>query len=242
MSIDFQIVPTPLPGANLLTAGALFTNVFRPRPVQRRLQRIGLTERVGAKLGSERAILIDISLSGALLAHEKPHRPGETLSLSFDWRGQTINVQVEVMRTEMHRPLGESQALQRSGVAFRRHFGFSDTYLRQMMTDLVERALDERRANARGVPPQVGAFSQGGKSRGYQNHRFLHGAWQRAETSDAIQPADGFTVSLEISPDQVMLLRETYEKLSALDRVLVRRMASMSITQPVGIPARRYEP
>lgn len=241
MAVDFRIVPTN-PGGKLLTADAFFTEVFRPRPIQRRLQRIGLAERVPAKLGSERAILIDISLSGILLAHERPHQPGELLPLSFDWRGQTISTQVEVMRTEMHRPLGEAQPIQRSGVAFRRFLGSSETYLRQMMTDLVERALDEQRSNAHGIPPYVGTFTRSGKNRGYQQHRFVRGIWQRWETADPIQPEDGFTVSIDENPDQVKLLRETYEKLSAPDRALIRRMAAASISSPEGIPARRYEP
>lgn len=246
MSVDFQIMSPFVPQASegLLSSSTFASPVFRAEKQKPRLQRIALTQKITGKLGSDDAILIDISLSGVLVAHQNRLPEGAFVPLQFDWKGDTVNVECEVMRVEGHRPAISpgTTTFYRSGLVFRRQTQTSMDILKVMMTDLVERALDERRANARGVPPIAGSFVSTGRNRGYLMLRYIHGVWQRVQTGDAVQPVDGFTVSIDDDPSQIKLLCDTYEKLSGEDRKLVQKMAALSISNPAGTPARRYEP
>lgn len=213
---------------------------FRPR-----LQRVVLAEALAGTLGGEKARVIDISLSGALVAHQFRAGKGTILRLVFDWRGDPVHADCEVMRESLHAPPVKpgSSPIYRSGVAFRRFLGESENNLRQMIGDLVSRALDERKANARGIPPVVASSTQkGGRNRGYLTFVFVHGVWQRTESVDPIQPPDGFTVSIDEDPGQITLLCETYERVGSSYRKMIQDMARLSIANQNGIPTRRYEP
>ena len=201
-----------------------------------------MMEKVPASIESRRGFLVNVSLSGALVEHEGPFQVGERLTLRFDWRGEPVVVESVAARCELHRRMSTGPSIYRTGIAFRLHRGSSQEVMREMVTDLVERALDERKANARGIPPNVPSAVMRGRVRGYLRLRLVHGVWQRLATGDAMQPPDGFTVSIDEDPSQIKLLCETYEKLSEMDRELVRKMAALSLANPEGLPARRFEP
>lgn len=207
------------------------------------MERIKLNEKVPALLAGQRALLIDISLSGVQVEHETVLWRGDSVTLKFDWRGEEVVVDCGVIRTQFHGVSTLSrQKAYRSGLVFRRHRAEAASILRSMITELVERALDERKANARGVPPMLASYAVSGRIRGYLRLRLIHGTWQRVATGDPIQPADGFTVSVDEDSGQIRLLCETYERLSSADRELVRKMAALSVSNPNGLPTRRYEP
>ena len=213
---------------------------FKPR-----LQRVVLGEPLAAMLGGEKARVIDISLSGALVAHQFRAGKGTILRLAFDWRGDPVLADCEVMRESLHAPPMKpgSRPIYRSGVAFRQFLGESENNLRQMIGELVSRALDERKANARGIPPVVPSSTQrGGRNRGYLTFVFVHGVWQKTESVDPIQPSNGFTVSIDEDPGQITLLCETYESVGPSHRRMIQDMARLSIANQNGIPTRRYEP
>lgn len=233
--------PIPEP---LLSARSLASPVFARPFVKTRLARIQILEKIPTSLGARKGFLVDISLSGALVEHQGPFQVGERMTLSFDWRGESIVVESEVVRCKVHRSptRGNVPAIYRSGLAFRQHRGISDAVLHEMIAGLVERALDERKANARGIPPTAASSVVSGRVRGYLRLRLVHGVWQRVATGDAMQPVDGFTVSIDENADHVKLLCDTYEKLPEIDRQLVRKMAALSVSNPDGLPARRFEP
>lgn len=233
----------PVAETPLLSASTLTSAVFQQPRSRRRFERIKLHEKVPALLDGRLAVLIDLSLSGVQLEHEHVLRDGDSLTLEFDWRGDQVTVECEVIWTRFHGFSSRSrQKVYRSGLVFRRHRGDSGLVLRSIVTELVERALDEQKANANGVPPRLASYMVSGKIRGYLRLRLIHGVWQHVATGDPMQPADGFTVSIDEAPDQIKLLCETYEKLSSANRDLVRKMAELSVCNPDGLPARRYEP
>lgn len=208
------------------------------------LQRITLGERLIGMAEGKRAALIDVSLSGALIAHEFRADVGTRMRFQFDWRGESIIADCEVMRAQLHAsPIKGAVALYRSGVAFRRFIGESEHVLRTMVSDLVTRALDERRANARGIPPLMArSFQTGRKGAGYLTLVFAKGVWQRFETIHPEQPQDGFTVSIDEDPAEIALLCEAWEIAASSHRQMIREVARISVSNEAGIPARRYDP
>jgi len=209
-----------------------------------RFQRIALEDQMVGTLNGCKAVVLDISLSGALIAHQIGTTTGDKVALRFEWKGDSIYVMARVMRTEIHKPaLRLSRAVYRSGVSFQEFVGYSEKNIRTMIGDLITRALDEQRANARGIPAQAASsFQRGAKTRGYLTLRFVNAAWRRLETVDPVQPADGFTVSIEEQPGQIALLCSSYERLKDSERKLIRDMAALSLSNIDGVPARRYEP
>ena len=114
--------------------------------------------------------------------------------------------------------------------------------LRQLVADCVARALDEQKANARGVPATAALSFQTGKGNDYVRCELVDGAWRRTATNRPEQPANGFTVSAEEERDQVELLCQTFESADAAGRKLIQTMAEMSISKSEGVPTRRYNP
>ncbi|HXI11074.1 MAG TPA: PilZ domain-containing protein [Thermoanaerobaculia bacterium] len=210
-----------------------------------RYQRIALVEPLTASISGLRAALIDISLSGALVAHKNALTVGTSVTLQFDWNGEIAEIVCDVIRVEPHRQVTQSGSSSsfRSGVHFTKYRAESDRVLRVMITDLVSRALDEQKANARGVPAiAASSFQTGTTSSGYVTHRFIKGSWTRTASGSPQQPVDGFTVSAEEDPAQVQLLCETYASCKFEDRKMIRDMAALSISNEQGVPTRRYEP
>lgn len=242
--IPISRAPMPQPPAEMLSARTLASPIFGRPFVKPRLARIQMMERISTSVGARKGFLVDISLTGTLVEHEGPFRVGERMTLRFDWRGESVVVESEVVRCKLHRcAIGANlPAIYRSGMAFRQYRGSSDALLHEMITGLVERALDERKANARGIPPTAASSVMRGRIRGYLRLRLVHGVWQRVASGDAMQAPDGFTVSIDEDADHVKLLCDTYEKLGEIDRQLVRKMAALSVAHPEGLPARRFEP
>jgi hypothetical protein len=114
--------------------------------------------------------------------------------------------------------------------------------LRALVEAHVERALDEQKANAKGIPPIAAQSAQKGGAAIYARHEFVHGTWRKLVTSDPAQPESGFTVSSEEQREQVELLRSAYVTSDANMRTVIRKLAELSIANPDGIPTRRYTP
>jgi DNA-binding response OmpR family regulator len=93
-----------------------------PASDRRRAPRIRLRERAPAQLQLRDVSLIDISLSGALVEHVEPIRPGEIYQLSMTLSDQKIQVLARAMRVfASHRVTiagGERQVVYRTGMEF----------------------------------------------------------------------------------------------------------------------------
>lgn len=213
---------------------------------RRRYERINLAEKIIGTLDGGKAVVIDVCLTGALVAHRQEVAPGEKVVLEFDWRGDPIRVEAEIVRTALHqkptRPGGSP--VYRSGIHFSRFVPPAcDAVLRSMIEDLVTRSLDEQKANARGIPPEAASsYQRSAATSGYVCYRFVGGAWRRSESSEPEQPLDGFSISVDEDGDNVKLLLEVYARGTRQEREMIRTMAQLSISAEGGIPTRRYEP
>ncbi|MEI8190938.1 MAG: response regulator [candidate division NC10 bacterium] len=89
---------------------------------RRRAARIPLRERFPAQLQLRDVNLIDLSLSGALVEHVEPIRPGEIYRLSLTAEGQRVQILARAMRVyASHRVTlagGERQVVYRTGMEF----------------------------------------------------------------------------------------------------------------------------
>jgi len=114
--------------------------------------------------------------------------------------------------------------------------------LRKLVADVVARALDEQKANARGIPAAAAEVFQSGKGTDFVRCELIDGAWRRTVTSRPEQPANGFTISVDEAADQVELLCQTFASSDAQGRKLIQLMSEMSISKSEGVPTRRYNP
>lgn len=118
----------------------------------------------------------------------------------------------------------------------------SENILRDMIAQRVIRALEEQKANARGMPPIVSYHYQVGKGDRFRRCELIERKWRKTETGIRTQPVEGFTVSAGVEAREVDLLCKTYEETTDEGRRLTRILAQLSISKEEGTPTRRYVP
>jgi hypothetical protein len=209
---------------------------------RRRLERVHLHEPAPGRIGTMEIFVIDVSLQGLLIAHQRPLGAiGSAHHVAFHWRGERVEMECEVVGTELQR-VGKasfSKTLYHSAMKLT---VATPQLLRDIVQWHVERALDEQKANARGVPPLAAQSFQTGKGGQYVRHELANGIWKAATTTDPAQPKGGFTISIEETKQEVAMLRAAYEQGDFEARQMIRKMAAMSISTAEGIPTRRYTP
>src|SRR5215212_4698265 len=195
---------------------------------RRRYQRVRLVDQVRGVVGDTRIVVVDLSLNGLRVLHQAEVPPvGAACVVKFQWDGRISALDL---------PLFES------GLEIEDVRGESAATLRALIESHVLRALDERKANARGVPPTAAQSFQTGKASELLRHELVRGAWRAITTSDPSQPPNGFTISAAEPLPNVELLRMTFADSDSSGRRLIQQMAEMSISRTEGIPTRRYEP
>ena len=208
---------------------------------RRRVERVHMVSPLPAEVRGERVFILDASLRGFRIAHEKPFGRAETIPLHFDFEGERISADCHVVRTTTERVgrEGAERTIHHSGLEI-----LSDPppALRKFIEFHVARALDEQKANARGIPPLVFSTAQTGKGMRFVRHEWIGGAWRQLPTSDPKQPRHGFTVSEDLTDAEVRMLQETWQRGDFSARDMLRKMAEISISNPDGIPTRRYMP
>jgi DNA-binding response OmpR family regulator len=89
---------------------------------RRRAKRVRLRERAEAQLQLRDVTLVDLSVSGALVEHTEPVRPGEIYRLSLAMQSQKVQILARAMRVfASHRvttAAGERQVVYRTGMEF----------------------------------------------------------------------------------------------------------------------------
>lgn len=213
------------------------------RQERRRYGRIRLDEPIRADLGGLPVRVLELSLTGFLVAHEGRIAPGETRPLTIHWDGE-IQLHCEPIRSSLFR-LGRSlgdKSIYRTGLRIHRYAGDDFDKLRHLIGERILRALAEQKANARGIPPLAAYMYQPEKGELFRRCELVNGTWRKTETSHPRQPANGFTVSAEVDPDHVDLLCETWEHTTAEGRRLTQLLAELSTSRSEGIPTRRYVP
>ena len=215
------------------------------RPEERRqFHRIHLDVPIAARLGDVPVELRDVSLNGARVVGEARFGPGTEHNLEFIWNDCPIALTVTVVRCTLYsfaKTPGDKSTYQ-TGLRIRETIGKADRYLRELIASYVIRALEEQKANARGLPP-LGPYGYvEGKGDRFRRCELTDGKWRRSETTRADQPPNGFTVSADVRPYYVDLLCETYQAADEEGRKLTQTLAQLSISRAEGVPTRRYMP
>jgi hypothetical protein len=225
------------------TEGAPAATGFAER---RRLQRVRLIQPLRGAIGTSRIFVVDLSLRGLRVAHQDPiGKVGETVQVKFDHDGRPVTLRAEIRHTSLFRAAetASSRATYHSGLAVSSTTETAAHAMREIVFSHVLRALDEQKANARGLPAVSPQSFQTGKTSTYVRHEFVLGTWRTTSTADPKQPERGFTVSSEHTPAEVEMLRSAFEMSTTReDRDFIRKMAEMSIGTKDGIPTRRFEP
>jgi len=199
---------------------------------------------LAATFAGTRARVLEISVVGILIAHEGKIAAGSTHDLLIDWDGAKLDFSCRVARSTLWRlakAAGE-KSIYHTGLKILEAGGDSSTRLRELLAERIIRALEEQKANARGIPPLAAYMYQPGKGELYRRCELIDGTWRKSETIRATQPANGFTISADIDPAHVDMLCRTWEMTTPEGRRLTQMLAELSISREEGVPVRRYVP
>jgi hypothetical protein len=215
------------------------------RPEERRqFHRVHLDAPIPGRMNDVPVQMVDLSLNGARIISEARFGPGTEHELNFKSNDQDVILGVSVVRCTLFsfaKAPGEKSTYQ-SGLRIRETIGDSDRLMRELIASYVIRALEEQKANARGLPP-LGPYAYlEGKGDRFRRCELIEGKWRRSETTRSDQPPNGFTVSADIRPYYVDLLCETYQMLDEEGKHLTQTLAQLSVNKAEGVPTRRYLP
>lgn len=212
---------------------------------RRKYQRVTLVRPLDARIGPARVFILGASVTGVLIAHQgNIPAEGAVCVIRFEWESIPVVLGCRVTRNKLHklaRSAREKSVFQ-AGLEIVSATEEAAKTHREMIISLVARALDEQKANARGIPAVVPLTFQTGKGTNYLRLELLQGAWRRSETTRPEQPLNGFTISAEESASHVAMLCEAYLSSDAEGRQLIKAMAELSISKTEGIPTRQYSP
>lgn len=212
---------------------------------RRSVQRVRLIDRLRGTVGTTRIFIADVSTSGLRALHqEQIGKPGDVVTVAFAWEGRPVTLRCEIVRSLLFRSeTSTGRSLFHSGLKIIEAALSARIALRELIEAHVARALDEQKANARGVPAVAPQSFQTGRASHFVRHELILGKWRETATTDAAQPEHGFTVSGSHSQHEILMLRSAYERGSGADgRDLIRRLAQLSIGNRDGIPTRRFVP
>jgi PilZ domain len=213
------------------------------RRERRRYDHVTLSRPVPGRLGSTKVFVVDVSVNGARIAHQTPFPPDDSTLLRFEWDGQELAFECELVHSSLQ-PISPDQPdkkIHHTGVFFLEAIGDSASRLRNLITDLVMRAMDEQKSNARGIPPLAPTYYQSGlKEKGYFCFRLVKGVWQKSYTTISQQPLDGFTISAKETEEQITMLCDTYKDSDFQGRQMIRKMSELSINATEAVAARKY--
>jgi hypothetical protein len=216
----------------------------KPGEDRRRYGRIDLDQALNATFGPTPSKVLEVSVTGFLIAHEGRLTVGDVHPLRLEWEGKWMELRCHLVRStlwRLARKMGE-QSVYHSGLKIVESSRESFDHLRELIGERILRALEEQKANAHGIPPLAAYMYQPQKGDLYRRCELVNGTWRKTETIRPQQPLNGFTVSAEVDPWHVDLLCETWQSTTEEGRRLTRLFAELSISKNEGVPTRRYEP
>jgi hypothetical protein len=220
--------------------------MVNPQLERRSLQRVRLVQPLRASVDGKKAFIVDVSLRGLRLLHQDDlGEASHVCTVQTEWDGYPLHLRCSVVRTVLHRTSDTTGRPQyHSGLNILEAVGVSSIALKRLIEHHVERALDEQKANARGVPPQIAAHSiHPGTATAFVRHELNLGRWREVNTATGVQPEQGFTISAQTPRAEVEMLRRAYESATtASERAMIRRLAALSISPTEPVPVRRYTP
>jgi len=212
--------------------------------VKRDFERVHFEHPIPAQLSGQPVAVIDLAIGGARLLGTSRVTPASNHDLRIEWEGESIILKCAVTRCVIQKfaTKPDDASTYEIGVRILETAGDSDRKVHHLIATFVLRAIDEQRANWSGVPP-IGPYVHiEGKSGRYRRCQYFNGDWNIAETTKPEQPANGFTVSAEVSPKYLHMLCETWVKTDDEGKRLTRILAELSINKAEGVPTRRYIP
>jgi hypothetical protein len=213
---------------------------------RRKYGRIRLDVPMAARFADRPIRILELSIVGFLVAHELRLAADETHRLVVEWQGSKIELDCRVVRSTLWRlgkALGE-RSIYHSGLHIVDVSRASFEALRDLIAERVVRALEEQKANARGIPPLAAYMYRYQPQKGelFRRCEWINGQWRKTETIRSSQPMSGFTISAEVDPEHVEMLCRTWEMTTTEGRRLTRLLAELSISKVEGVPTRRYIP
>lgn len=210
------------------------------------MQRVHLPQPLKATIDGTKVFLLDVSLRGIRVMHQEDiGSVSSECVVRAEWDGHPLTLHCTIIRTAMHRPANRKgdRTLYHSGLTIDHAAAASTRTLRRLVEHHVERALDEQKANARGIPPLAAQSMQTGTPTTYVRHEYAMGRWREVMTATSNQPDNGFTICATTTPAEVEMLRRAYETATtAADLAMIRRMAALSVSAAEVVQARRYTP
>lgn len=205
-----------------------------------------LLQPLPARIGNARVFVIELGINGIRVLHQGAvPKPGSKFHIDFEWEARRMGFECEVVHNDLQK-LAKSSAEKSTYNAGAHIVGAtadSAVILRKLLIDHIERALDEQRANARGIPAKAAQAFQTGKAREFIRCELVNGKWRRSTSTRTDQPQVGFTVSSEEEPEQIDMLCESYATGDESTRMMIRMMAEASLaSMEGGIPTRKYTP
>jgi hypothetical protein len=239
----------------------------------RRVQRVHLALPVTARFGANQVVVVDISVLGARIEHHTPlgTATGGSANLSFTWDDEDISVDCRVVRSRLERfSVGaDGLTVYHSGLEFIDPQMETRAALKRIIGRFIARALEEQKANARGMVPtsveKMPIFRHGqltenrsdvaeaigssalptarlAKEAGYICLQLEKNRWKKKRTHDPGQPNEGFTVSADEDQTQIEMLCQAYEKSDSDGRKMIQLFAQLSIVEGEGVPPGRFQP
>lgn len=213
---------------------------------RRRVQRVSLPQPLRAAIGPVKIFIVDLSLHGLRILHQDDiGSVGSQAVVTTTLDGHAIELDCRIVRTALHRAAEQTKTKTQyhSGLSISRAVGNAADDLRRFIVDHVERALDEQKANARGIPARAAQSVRTGAPAAFVRHEYTRGQWREVMTVTAAQPESGFTIAADHSPAEVEMLRRAYERAATnADRATIRRLAALSVSSGEVVQARRYTP
>lgn len=221
------------------------SNVLLDPEERRQFGRVTPVQRIRGMVGNVVIYVLDLSLAGVRVAHQDPlPEIGRSAPISFEWEGRRFTGTAEVRRTKVEKPpkTKYDKPLYHSGLFVTAKDALSQQVVKDIIQHCFERAMDEQRANAEGIPAIAAQSVQTGKGDNFVRCELRANGWVRTDTKDPQQPINGFTISASETPQKIAMLCRTWEIGDAEARRLIRTFAALSISKSEGIPTRRYLP
>jgi hypothetical protein len=212
---------------------------------RRKYQRVTLVRPLAARIGTARVFILEVGLSGLRIAHQgNIPAEGSRCTVQFEWEAIPVALQCLITRTTLQKLArnANEKSVYHAGMEIVHASHEASQTLREIIASLVARALDEQKANARGIPAVAALSFQTGKGSEFLRYELVRGEWRHFQTARPDQPMDGFTISAEEEQSHIAMLCDTYLSSDKEGRRLIQVMAELSISKAEGIPTRRYSP
>ena len=197
---------------------------------RREFQRLHLESPISGRFGNTDVSIVEIGILGARIEHSAPLESPRS-DLHFTFGGNEIQLRCEVARS----------AGPVSGLRFLAALGDSGDNLRDMLAQLVVKALESRHDSS-ATRIRIRAVDGDKTVRGVDAHflayQYEHGAWKRRPVLLPDQPEMGFTVARGEDAAEMQRLCEVFEASDDEGRRLIRLFAELSVTDALKIPPR----